>query len=201
MDNLRELVHPLPRIIRLSIDVLGAKVPPLETVHGAQVADFAVREADLVEELARAVAVPDLDTLFAQGGGCRAALDEPEELGDDGAEENALCCEEREDGGSVVVERELKGGGCEDRVRSGSGSGGVRVRMGIVSCVGATRLQDGRRQRLHAKPVTCGLRSELTCRGDARPSQGSLAQDPGTGTLRVAWPPRRCRWWPGPQQG
>lgn len=86
-----ELVDTLARVIGLRIDVLGAEVAPLEAVDGAQVADLAVREPEVVEELARPVAVPDLDILRAQGGGGRVALDEPQELGDDGAEEDALC--------------------------------------------------------------------------------------------------------------
>jgi len=67
-------------------------VAPLEPIDRAQVALFAMRQADAVEEGAAAVAVPDLDALRGEGEGGRAAGDEPEELGDDGAEEDAFCC-------------------------------------------------------------------------------------------------------------
>lgn len=67
MYNLLQLVDALARVIRLGIDVLGAKVPPLKPVNGAQVADLAVRQTQVVEELARAVAVPDLDAGFTEG--------------------------------------------------------------------------------------------------------------------------------------
>lgn len=63
---------------------------PLEAVHGAQVADFPVRETDFVEVFARAVAVPDFDPRFAEGYGGGRAGDEPEEFGEDGAQEDAF---------------------------------------------------------------------------------------------------------------
>ena len=65
-------------------------MPPLETVDGSQIPYFSVGEADAVEVLAAAVAVPDLDARFRERKGASRAGDEPEKFGDDGAEENPL---------------------------------------------------------------------------------------------------------------
>lgn len=124
VDDLGQLVDTLARVVSAGVDVLGAKVPPLEAVDGAQVADVAVRQADAVEELAGAVAVPDLDADVAEGLGRGVALDEPEELGDDGAEEDTLRGEEGEDRAAVVVELELEAWGGEDGQGSCSCAGG-----------------------------------------------------------------------------
>ena len=107
VDDLGQLVDALPRVVRLRIDVLGAKVPPLKAVDGAQVADLAVGEADAVQELARPVAIPDLDARLAQREGGCVGLDEPEELGDDGPGEDALGGEQGQDGCAVTVKSEL----------------------------------------------------------------------------------------------
>lgn len=104
VNNLGELVDSLARVVRLGVDVLGAKVPPLEAIHGTEVADLAVVEAEVVEELARAIAVPDLDAGLAKAGGGGVALNEPEELGDNGAGKDAFGGKEGEDWGAVVVE-------------------------------------------------------------------------------------------------
>ena len=48
MDHLSQLVHPLVAIVRVTVCVLGAKVPPLEAVDGTQVALLAVLKPDAV---------------------------------------------------------------------------------------------------------------------------------------------------------
>lgn len=88
-------------------------------------------EAHAVEELAGAVAVPDLDADVAEGGGGGVALDEPEELGDDGAEEDSLGGEQGEDGAAVVVEIEFEAGRGED----GQGAGAGAVKYGLSVCM------------------------------------------------------------------
>ena len=125
MHDARELVDALARVVGLGVDVGGAEMPPLEAVHWAQVAHLAVREAQVVEELARAVAVPDLDALRGECvRGC-VARDEPEELGDDGFGEDAFCGEEREDGCAAAVEGEFERARGEDGVGACAGSGGI----------------------------------------------------------------------------
>lgn len=124
VDDLGQLVDALAGVVCLCVDVLGAKVSPLEAVDGAQVTDLAVGQADAVEELAGPIAVPDLDADVVEGEGGCVALDEPEELGDDGTEEDPFCCEQREDGAAVVVELELEALGCENRQGAGAGAGG-----------------------------------------------------------------------------
>lgn len=65
---------------------------PLEPVDGTQIADFALGETDAVEVSAAAVAVPNFDAGGGEGERGCAAGDEPEEFGDDGAQENAFGC-------------------------------------------------------------------------------------------------------------
>lgn len=118
MYDLGELVDALARVVGAGVLVLGAKVAPLEAVDGAQVADLAVRQAGAVEELARSVAVPDLDAGLGQRQRRRAALDEPQQLRHDGLEKDALCRQQRQDRRSVVVERELEGAWRKDAIGS-----------------------------------------------------------------------------------
>lgn len=131
VDDFGQLVDAPAGVVGLGIDVLCAKVPPLEAVDGAQVADLAVGEPHAVEELAGAVAVPDLDADVAEGRGRGVALDEPEELGDDGAEEDSLRGEQGEDGAAVVVELELEAGGSEDG--QGARAGAVKSEGRLIS--------------------------------------------------------------------
>jgi len=60
--------------------VLGAKVAPLEPVYGTQVALLAFRQPALVQELARTVAVPDVDVFGTQRVGVGVPADEPQQL-------------------------------------------------------------------------------------------------------------------------
>lgn len=69
VHDLGELVNALSRVVGFGVDVLGPEVAPLEPVHGTQIADLAVVQADLVEELTAAVAVPDLDALVGERQG------------------------------------------------------------------------------------------------------------------------------------
>jgi len=97
VHHLGQLVDALARVIRLGVDVGRAEMPPLEAVDGAEITGGAVREPDAVEIRPAAVAVPDLNAGGGKRDGGGAAGDEPEELGDDGAEEDAFGCEEGED--------------------------------------------------------------------------------------------------------
>lgn len=67
MNDFRELVNTLSCVVCLSIDVLGAKVPPLEAINRTEVAHCAMGEADRVEIFARSVPIPDLDACGGQG--------------------------------------------------------------------------------------------------------------------------------------
>jgi hypothetical protein len=60
------LIDSLACVVGVCIFVFGTKVAPLETVDGAEVADFVVGEADGVEVFARAVAIPDFDALVGE---------------------------------------------------------------------------------------------------------------------------------------
>ncbi|KAI6770433.1 hypothetical protein HG530_005062 [Fusarium avenaceum] len=107
MDDLGKLVYSLACVIRLGIDILGTKVSPLETIHRAQIANFTMVQSEVVKELAGAIAVPDLNTGFAEAVGRCVALDEPEELGDNGASKDTFRGEERKNGDPVVVKGEF----------------------------------------------------------------------------------------------
>lgn len=62
-----------------------------------------MRQAHAVKVFTAAVSVPDLDSRVREGqGGCRAG-NEPEELGDDGAKEDAFGGENGEDGSGSKV--------------------------------------------------------------------------------------------------
>lgn len=106
---------------------------PLEAVHGTEVADFAVRKTDFVEVFAGAIAIPDFDPGFAEGQGGGRAGDEPEEFGEDGAQEDALGGEEGEDRGVFFDSGGRVGGGFGEREahlwrgedRAGSGARAV----------------------------------------------------------------------------
>jgi len=143
---------------------------PLKAVDGAEVADFAVGETDAVEVFTGGVAVPDFYTGGGEGEGGGAAGDEPEELGDDSAEEDAFSGEEGEDGsgglggvGGGPGEGEAEGGGGEDGKGACSGS--------MVELVAVDGDGDGR-SVLH------------TCLDGARPHSGCNESGPGIETLR-----------------
>lgn len=125
LHHLRQLIDALPRVIRPRIHILGAEVAPLEAIHGAQIADLAVRQPHRVEVLAGAVAVPDLDAGGSEGQRRGGARDEPEQLGDDGAQEDALRGEEREERRpGRCAEGEFEGPRGEEGVGACAGSWG-----------------------------------------------------------------------------
>ena len=101
-----------------------SKVPPLEPVHGAEVARRPRVKAEGVEIRARTVGVPDLDAGCGKGEGGGTAGDEPEELGDHGTVEDAFGGEERE---GVVAEGEAEGGRREKGDGAGAGAGDLLV--------------------------------------------------------------------------
>ena len=37
VDDLSQLVHPLPAVVRVHVHILGPKVPPLEAIHWPEV--------------------------------------------------------------------------------------------------------------------------------------------------------------------
>jgi len=127
MDHFSKLIDPLTGIISLAIHILCPEMSPLESIHGPQIPCLAMLKTDTVEVLSAAVAVPDLDTELRQMQGICICLDEPEELFEDGAEENPFCGEKRED---VVTKGEAQLRGRED----GEGSCTCAVRPGFTVC-------------------------------------------------------------------
>mmetsp|Transcript_17432 Transcript_17432/g.52932 ORF Transcript_17432/g.52932 Transcript_17432/m.52932 type:complete len:624 (-) Transcript_17432:50-1921(-) len=101
-DHLRDLVDSLAGVVGVHVGVLGAKVAPLPAVHGPEVANLPLGQADRVEVVARRVAVPNLDALVLQRFSARVARQEPNQLLGDAAPEDGLCREE----GEAVAQRE-----------------------------------------------------------------------------------------------
>ena len=90
LNNLRELVHALIRVVIVHGLVGGAKVPPLESVNGPQVPLLTVLQSDFVEEFSGSISVPNLDFLVAQLLGVGLAVDEPEQLLSDSSPKDVL---------------------------------------------------------------------------------------------------------------
>ena len=88
--DFRQLINTLARIIRLGIYVLRAKMSPLEAIDRSQIPLFTVRKADAVEVFAGAISVPDFYPGRREGDRGGGARNEPEEFGDNGAEEDAF---------------------------------------------------------------------------------------------------------------
>ena len=60
-DDGLQLVVAFAGVVCMYVNVLCAKVPPLESVDRPQIALLSVRESDAVQVFARAVAVPDMN--------------------------------------------------------------------------------------------------------------------------------------------
>ena len=111
-DDFGELIDALARVVVVTRLVFRAEMPPLKSVHRTQIALGAVGESDLVEEVAGAVAVPDVHALVGEQFRIGRARDEPEELLGDSTRKDAFRGEEGE--------YERRGGG---RSRAGAGEG------------------------------------------------------------------------------
>lgn len=126
-DDLSKLVNALASVVCVAVLILGTKVSPLESVDRTQITDLAVGQTDLVQVLARAIAVPDLDALLGQAQAVGVALDKPEQLLKNCAEKNSLGGQEWED---VVLEREAHGWWRKDG--AGACSGAVCPELAVV---------------------------------------------------------------------
>src|SRR4051794_2221094 len=93
--HVRQLIKPLPTVVRMHSVIGGAKVSPLEAVDGPQVPLLAVVEAHAVEEGARGVPVPDLDLLVREVLSVGVPLYKPYQLLGHTPPEHVLCSEYR----------------------------------------------------------------------------------------------------------
>ena len=66
MDDRRQLIDALARVIGLGAAILGSKVPPLEAVHRAKIALLSMAQTDLVEVLSRSIAIPNLPNTLSR---------------------------------------------------------------------------------------------------------------------------------------
>ena len=64
VDALSELINALPRVVGVFGYVGGSKVAPLKAVHGTEITHFASGKAQPVQELARRVAVLEVDVFL-----------------------------------------------------------------------------------------------------------------------------------------
>ena len=92
-------------------------MPPLEPIHGPEIALAAVSQPAGLEEGLGAVPVPDLDAALGEEVCVCVSADEPEEFFDDAAEVGAFGGEDGEGG---VGEGEAEGGGREEGVCAGA---------------------------------------------------------------------------------
>ena len=60
---LGQLVHSFPTVVGMHVPVLSPEMTPLVPVHRSEVANFAVGQSAAVQELARSIAVPDVNFL------------------------------------------------------------------------------------------------------------------------------------------
>ena len=90
VDDLGQLVHPLPAVVGLHVHVLRPEVSPLEAVDRSEVSLLPLCQAEAVEELPAAVSVPDPHILVLQLLGISGASDEPEQLLSNASIENLL---------------------------------------------------------------------------------------------------------------
>lgn len=105
LHHLRKLIHALPPVIILASAVLSPEVAPLEPINWPQIPLAPVPQPNAVQELPAPIAVPDMHPLVLEEPGIGGARDEPEELFDDAAPEDPLCCEEGEAFREVEAER------------------------------------------------------------------------------------------------
>ena len=91
-DALGQLVHTLASVICVHVHVLRSEMAPLKTVHGTEVALFAMSQAAAVKKFPRTVTIPYLDPLLRQVLAVRVTLDEPQQLFNDTTPEDALRC-------------------------------------------------------------------------------------------------------------
>lgn len=67
--NIGNLINALSRVVCFCIFIFRAEMAPLETVDGAQVANFTVSQTQVIEEFAGTIAVPDLYADFVERDG------------------------------------------------------------------------------------------------------------------------------------
>mmetsp|Transcript_125011 Transcript_125011/g.399693 ORF Transcript_125011/g.399693 Transcript_125011/m.399693 type:complete len:412 (-) Transcript_125011:138-1373(-) len=95
-NALCQLVNPLTCVVGVHVHVLRAEVAPLEAVDRAQVSLLAVGQTPVVQELAGAIAIPDLDALVREVLAVRVTLDEPQQLLQHTAPKDPFGREQRE---------------------------------------------------------------------------------------------------------
>jgi hypothetical protein len=96
VNHLLELIDPLARIIVLARPVLRPEMPPLEPIHGSQVAFASMAQPDFIKVLSRPIALPYIHPFGRERLAVGIARDEPEQLFDDAAGEDAFRSQEGE---------------------------------------------------------------------------------------------------------
>lgn len=74
VNTVGQLINALSSVVRVHVHVVRSKVAPLKAVHGSKVANLAMRQAALVEKLARTIAVPNVYILFRKIVGIGVSL-------------------------------------------------------------------------------------------------------------------------------
>mmetsp|Transcript_16655 Transcript_16655/g.26417 ORF Transcript_16655/g.26417 Transcript_16655/m.26417 type:complete len:240 (-) Transcript_16655:216-935(-) len=102
LDAVHQLIHSLAIILIVHTSILRAKVSPLESINRSQVAFFIVRQTAIVQKLARAVSVPNMDAFVLQFLSRRGATHEPQQFLRYASPKHLLCGQQRED---VILQR------------------------------------------------------------------------------------------------
>lgn len=105
IDDLLQLVHALPRIIRMHVPVLGPKVPPLKSINGTQVALLTMPQATPLQKLSAPIRIPNVDVTGCEVLGVGVPANEPQEFLQDALIKDSLGGQQGQD---VVVEGEAE---------------------------------------------------------------------------------------------
>lgn len=85
VDDVRNLVNALPRVVCVCIFVFRPKMPPLKAIYRPKISFLTVRQPHAVQKLTTTIAVPYFDSLFRKRFRRRGFSRELEQFCDDGA--------------------------------------------------------------------------------------------------------------------
>ena len=85
VDDVRNLVNALPRVVCVGIFVFRPKMPPLKAIYRPKISFLTVRQPHAVQKLTTTIAVPYFDSLFRKRFRRRGSSRELEQFCGDGA--------------------------------------------------------------------------------------------------------------------
>lgn len=85
VDDARNLVNALPRVVCVCIIVFRPKMPPLKAIYRPKISFLTVRQPHAVQKLTTTIVIPYFDSLFRKRFRRRGSSRELEQFCDDGA--------------------------------------------------------------------------------------------------------------------